>query len=299
MTADTRRQPVAPEQPRRVDRKRPAAPPSVFDAPAPRVPSPDALAAAETVASRVRDRDAQVRRLFIERDDIGTTPPLALMLRGGRGGSVRLRLYLSLLWFAANPPYDVTYPSRAWAVLLDLADPDAAGARRVAAAFTWLAEHRFIESVPRPGQPSEITLLNESGSGAAYSVPGAAWRTLKDGDVLRAKHRYVRLPSEFWTSGHMAVLSGPAVAMYLILLTEVRQGDVAKQKLWIAPSVADNRFALSEDTRSSGLRELVRSGLVRVERQTVRPSAFDFHRQRNVYRLRPARLDKPARVPAQ
>jgi len=260
-----------------------------------RKPSADALAAAHTVASRVHERDAQVRRLFIERRSIDTTPPLTLMLRGGRGGSVRLRLYLSLLWFAANPPYDVTYPARAWAVLLDLPDAQGAGARRVTAAFTWLAKNKFVELQPRPGMPSEVTLLHESGTDRSYSVPGAIWRTLPD-DKARAEHRYVRLSADFWTSGYMAVLSGPAVAMYLVLLAELRAGDAAKQRLWLSPSQADNRYALSQDTRSAGLRELVRAGLIGVERETVRPSDFDFHRQRNVYRLRPPRLKRPARV---
>ena len=146
-----------------------------------------------------------------------------------------------------------------------------------------------------PVGASEVTLLHESGTNRAYSIPGAIWRTLSD-DEARVEHRYVRLSADFWTSGYVAVLSGSAVAMYLVLLAELRAGDAAKQRLWLSPSQADLRYALSEDTRSAGLRELVRAGSAGVERATVRPSAFDFHRQRNVYRLRPRRLQTPARV---
>jgi len=203
----------------------------------------------------------------------------------------------AVLWFAANPPYDVTYPARAWAVLLDLPDPAGAGARRITAAFTWLAEHKFVEVQARPGMPSEVTLLNESGSGESYSIPGAAWRRLADDDVeQRAPQRYVKLPASFWTSGYMAVLGGPAVAMYLVLLAEVGPGRVSTQRLWLSPGQANLTYVLSEDTRSAGLKELVRAGLVKVEHETVRADTFDFHRQRNVYRLLLKRLDRPARV---
>jgi hypothetical protein len=263
-----------------------------------KVPSPDALAASAAVAARVRNREAQVRRVFIERKDVTAPTPLVRMLRGGRGGSVRLRLYLSLLWFAANPPYDVTYPARAWAQLLDLRDYENAGARRITDAFTWLAKEGFVEVDPRPGLPSMITVLNESGTKAPYSIPGAMWRTLAAdaAPAERDAHRYVRLPATFWTSGWIAVLSAPAIAMYLVLLAELAGDDPAKRRLWLSPREADLRYGISEDTRSTGLRELVDAGLVRVERQTVNPDAFDFRRMRNVYRLRPARLEKPAHL---
>ncbi|HVF74574.1 MAG TPA: hypothetical protein VM938_05955, partial [Acidimicrobiales bacterium] len=75
---------------------------------------------------------------------------MTTMLRGGRGGAVRLKLYLSFLWFAAAPPHDVTYPARAWASLLGLEDPEARGARRIIDAITWLDAHDFVVVEGRP-----------------------------------------------------------------------------------------------------------------------------------------------------
>ena len=69
-----------------------------------RTASVDALDYAEIVARRVHGRAAPVRRLFVERALPDSPPPLATLLRGGRGGEVRLKLYLSILWFAGGPP---------------------------------------------------------------------------------------------------------------------------------------------------------------------------------------------------
>jgi hypothetical protein len=60
--------------------------------------------------------------------------------------------------------------------------------------------------------------------------------------------------------------------------------------LWIAPSQAKARFGLSADTRTAGLQELRRYGLVTVARRSITPGVFDFKRLRNVYTLRPEQL---------
>lgn len=264
-----------------------------------RTASPQALAAAAAVANRVRNRNAQLRRLFVARtSDVSKPTPLALMMRGGRGGAVRLKLYLSLLWFAANPPYDVTYPARAWAELLDLPDPETTGARRIADAFTWLDRQRFIDTQSRPGLPTRVVLLEESGTGTEYRIPGAAWRALpKDATTdERERQRYVQLSSTLWTTGWMTLLTGPALAMYLVLLAELAGDDPSSRRIWFSPAVADLRYALSEDTRSTGLRELVRVGLVTVKRRSLDTDTFDFRRVRNVYQLNPKALDRTAQV---
>ena len=70
-----------------------------------REPSADALAADRNVQRRLRGRtSAPVRRQFIKRSTDGRAAPLATALRGGRGGTVRVKLELTFLWFAANPP---------------------------------------------------------------------------------------------------------------------------------------------------------------------------------------------------
>src|SRR4051812_19975859 len=82
----------------------------------PRRPSVDALTAAEFLNTRVKGRKAQVRRRMIERlDNNPEPPPLARLLRGGRGGAVRTKLLLSILWVAAGEGHDVRFPARAFA----------------------------------------------------------------------------------------------------------------------------------------------------------------------------------------
>src|SRR5688500_8111034 len=104
-----------------------------------------ACVAGSWFAQRARHRELQLRRSFVARREgkVGP-PPLALLMRGGRGGEVRLKLLLSLLWVGAKPPHDVTFPSRAWAHLIGLADPDTNGARRIREAIDWLTHHRFL-----------------------------------------------------------------------------------------------------------------------------------------------------------
>lgn len=264
------------------------------------VASPEALAAAAQLAKRARSRTAQVRRSFVEASDTKEgDPPLARLLRGGRGGAVRLKTYLSMLWLAASPPHDVSYPARAWATLLDLPDPDVKGARRVNEAVKWLEEHRFLSVESVPGHPNRVTLLEESGQGSAYSVPGEAYNRLSSKGASPEKlagHRYLQIPPEFWTSGWLAVLSPAAIAMYLVLLCE--QGrDQAERELWFSPERARERYTLSAETRSVGLNELRRAQLLTVRRRPVGADMFELRRYRNVYMPRPARLREAARVP--
>lgn len=259
-------------------------------------PSADALLAAKSVADRVSGRSAQIRRIFVVGDE-GAPPPVARLLRGGRGGSVRLKLYLSLLWFAANPPYDVTYPARAWAQLLDLPDPEVGGARRVSDALAWLKAHRFVEVQNRPGLPSRVVLLEESGEGRPYSVPGAAWRTLgrEATEEERQRQRYLQLPPEVWTSGWLQVLDGAAIAMLLVILAE-KPAARENARVWFSPAEALKRYGLSPATRTKGLNQLSRAGIVTTEKISATRDPFDLRRTRNAYRLDAARLKDAARI---
>lgn len=259
-------------------------------------PSPDALLAAASVAERVSGRSAQIRRAFVVGSE-GAPPPMAVLLRGGRGGSVRLKLYLSLLWFAANPPYDVTYPARAWAQLLDLPDPELGGARRVSDALAWLKSRQFVEVQNRPGLPSRVVLLDESGDGRPYVVPGAVWRTLgsESTEDDRRRQRYLQLPPELWTSGWLQVLDGAGIAMLLVILAETPTNR-ENTRIWFSPSEALKRYGLSPATRTKGLSQLSRAGIVMTEKIAATRDPFDLRRTRNAYRLDPARLKDAARV---
>lgn len=192
------------------------------------------------------------------------------MLRGGRGGSVRLKLYLAIIWIAGGggkAPFDTSIPARAWAELLDLPDPERNGARRVTDAIAWLDARTMIQTVPQPGRPGRIILLHESGGGRPYpGHPG----TRDD--------PYIRLPSEFWEYGWAAVLSGTAIAMLLLVL----DWGGEERPAWISPDMAARHYALSEDSRTAGVAELRRHRLITVGRQLVRPD-LGVSRMRNTY----------------
>lgn len=254
--------------------------------------------AAAAVARRVSDRNAQVRRIFVVSQDSGAgPPPMARMLRGGRGGSVRLKLYLSLLWFAANPPYDVTYPARAWAQLLDLPDPEGSGARRISEALAWLRKNQFVRVEQRLGLPSRVVLLDESGSDAPYAVPGAVWRTLtaSSPEGERQRNRYIQLPASFWTNGWLQTLDGAAVAMLMIILAEQPAEPSRLRGIWFSPSEATKRYALSPATRTKGVSQLSRAGLVLIDKVAVSDDPFELRRTRNAYRIQTERLNDDAR----
>ena len=262
-------------------------------------PNVEAVQAAEHLAKRTKGRSAQIRRRFIERpDNTPTSPPLARLLRGGRGGHVRTKLLLTMLWVGANPPHDVTYPARAYAALLGLPKPDTTGARRVLDAIAWLETHQFLTVENRPGHPSRVTLLRELADGQPYSVPGATFNKLRGqdpDDVTVTQHRYIQLPPTLWTSGWMAVLSGPGLAMLLVLLTELGGRDTERE-IWFSPGMAKRRYDLSEDTRTAGIRELANAGLVTITRRDTNPDPFAVRRLRNVYRLHTTEFAAPASI---
>lgn len=257
-----------------------------------------AVSYAGSVARRVYERETPVRLGFIRSfDGTGDPPPVARLLRGGRGGAVRLKLYLAFLWFAAAPPHDVTYPARAWSGLLGLDDPEGNGARRVIDAITWLGSEGFVDVQRRPGQPSEVRLLSELGDGEPYEPPHVTLLELDEAEVTgpdRYQHQYIKLPVTFWTNAWAAVLPGPALGMLLALLSQLSDSNPNTTELWFSPSEARSRFGLSDDTRSKGLRKLEELGLLETKRRPIGRDAFDFRRLRNVYLLRPDRLDDRA-----
>lgn len=269
--------------------------------PALRTPSPEALKVAALIKDRLGRRvSAPVRIAFIgahgDDREAGTVPPLARILRGGRGGEVRVKLELTFLWFAVNPPHDLTYPARAWALLLDLDDPETGGTRRVRQAINALNAADLIAVATRPGQPSRITLLDEGGRGVAYVPPGQAFAKARN-TPDEWRHRYIQLPDAFWTNGWITVLSGAAVAMLLVLFAE-RGSKPATQDLWFSPKRAVQLYGLSEDTRAKGLRELRAAGLVSARKRSASRDALDFRRLRNTYRIEDNRFAESAAVPA-
>jgi hypothetical protein len=219
---------------------------------------------------------AQLLQGFVRREDhADPPPPLTQMLRGGQGGEVRLKLYLSMLLLAFKTPYNIEtpIPARVWAAMLGLRNPDHNGARRVNDALDWLAEHRFVVSERRPGTPRSIRLLSQLGDGGPYKQPYGSGR-------------FLTVPLGVWQNGWIVRLSGTALALLIILL-DMRGGRTTPP--WISPSQARKRYDLSADTWTKGVHELDDHDLVRIIRQPI-GDTFDYRRLRNAYQVNEKKL---------
>jgi len=249
---------------------------------------------AERLGSRRREAGAPVRTIFVS-DERVEKPPLARLMSGdtgaggGRGGQVRAKLYVSLLWVCAKKPYTVipNRPARAWAALLGLDDPEVKGVRRIQQAFRDLQERQLVDLEERVGFASVVTVLSERGDGTPFVPAPDAHNALKQAKANEAtllEHRYFRVPSTLWTDGHIAKLSGPAFAMLLALLSEQRG---TTDGVWFSPGRARERFGLSTSTRRQGLDDLSRLGLVDTKTRVVSESGayIDWARRRNVHHV--------------
>lgn len=255
---------------------------------------PPAIEAAGVLAERVKGRDAQLRRSFIRRGQSEQPTPMMSMLRGGRGGEVRLKLYLSLLWIAVAPPHNVSYPARTWASLLGLPEPSGKGARRVNEALAWLEAENFVRMKSSRGVPPVVTVLDEGGSGHPYTLPGPTIKRLQEAEKAWNRHAYEKVPVELWTNGWMAALTGPALACLLVLRSAPPSPDGSPNLAsWFSPTLLKDRYNMSDDTRLRGMRGLEELGLVTSRQSALARTSVDFQRYRTEYTLRPGRLQSP------
>lgn len=259
-------------------------------------PSDIARQTSGVAARTARNRAAPLRRAFCARvppDGDSRPPPLAQLVggRSGRGGDVSLKLYLSIVWFASADDHAVSKPSRSWAQLLDLEDPEGRGARRVANALRKLESLHLVEIDRRPGDTSRVTLLRDDGSGAAYEYPARTIERLRgtDGDTAEMdRHYFFRLSASFWTDGWVADLTAAETACLLALGQEYRDNRGGpSDRRWISPQRWVDKYALSESTRSKGFQSLRSKDLVWIGRRPVDESVFDRRRMRNTYSLTP------------
>jgi hypothetical protein len=188
-------------------------------------------------------------------------------MRGGQGGEVRLKLYLTMSLLAVRAPFDIpAAPARSWAEALGLDDSERNGARRVSDAIDWLAGYKLIVAEQRQGTPGAVRLLSQDGLGDPYVRPTPVGR-------------YVRLGLGLWYDGWIVRLSGTGLALLIVLLD--LQGGRA-QPQWISPAQARRRYDLSPDTWTKGLKELQELELVTVSRR-IQGDFFDYRRMRNAY----------------
>lgn len=201
-------------------------------------------------------------------------PTLALLIRGGHGGEVRLKLYLTLTMMATKAPFDLKKPrtSQAWSKLLGF--PQETGKRRIADAFNWLEDQKLIARERQAAKPARIALLDPSGrQGKPYEQP-------------RQAGRYVNLPIEFWTKGWIVSLSATAIALLLVLL-ENQSGH--KSALYVTRYKRE-RYHLSADTWTRATKELESHGLLSVERKNMGDD-FEYFRQRTTYWVDESRIE--------
>jgi hypothetical protein len=197
----------------------------------------------------------------------GPSAPLQEMLRGGRGGGVRVALYLTLVMRATKEPYTLSaMPAASYARLLGLHEPATLGARRISQAMKWLTEKRLIlvDEAGR-GRPPIITVLDPAGGGGRRQAREA---------------RYITIPIEMWSQGWIAVLSGRALAMYVVL-RELTGGRPAGAS---ADRHRKSEYGLSDDTWARACSELESHDLLVVD-QWVDVVEFGRTRTRNRYQL--------------
>jgi hypothetical protein len=213
---------------------------------------------------------------FVRADAYGMTPPLARMMRGGRGGEVRLKLYLTMILIAVRPPHDINnVPARAWAEVLDLEDPPGLGARRISDALQWLAMNKFVRLDSQRGRPPVVTLLSALGDESRFD---------------RGRGIYVRVPIGLWQSFWITQLTGSGLALLLVLL-DLQSGRKASAPPAL-PGPMRRRYGLSDDTWTRASKELSELGLLEVRRQP-QGRDFDARRMRNTYWIDVERLNLP------
>lgn len=203
------------------------------------------------------------------KSDVSPTP-LVLMIRGGHGGAVRLKLYLCLTLLAVRAPYRIQrdVSARTWAETIGLREPEKNGARRISDALNWLEANRFVALERRHGMPPLVTLLNPLGDGTPYIRPGAP---------------YVTVPIAFWSSQWIVVLSGTATALLLILLDLT--GGKNRNPVQSVSRHQRSRYGLSPDSWRRGTSELLDHGLIVVGRTARSHHDFEMARARNTYSI--------------
>jgi len=225
----------------------------------------------KAVAGSKRSKSVQLPLAFArDRKQQNPSPPLAALMQGG--GEMRLKVLLATLMMATKAPHSRKVSSKDLAAMLNLRDPEAAGARRVNKAFKDLEGSALARRDREPGYVPTVTVLDPAGTG-------------KEWDALKLQGTYITLPIELWRRGWFIALSGRALAI-LIILKELTHGR-ARNGAWV-DGIRKRQYGLSDDTWTRGCQELKEAGLLTVDEQVY--SAYGEPRRRNVYTLHLDRL---------
>ena len=200
---------------------------------------------------------------FVRGADPDVPPATSRLLGAGRGGEIRLKLFLTFaLRAVAGRPTLAARQPRTLARMLALSEKT--GPRRAADAMRWLEDNRFIKRAPQTGTPGELLLLD----GAAEPADLAR----------RDRHgRYLSLPIELWTGGLILEMPARELAVYMALLDvtyDDRQGAMSGHQ--------KRQYGISDDTWTRAVKGLRRNGLIAV-RTEVEDDGERIPRARRIY----------------
>lgn len=224
----------------------------------------EALAILQNAVDRSKRKSSVQFPISFVRQHAGS-PPLAKLMRGGQGGGVRLRLYLTLVMQATRHPYRVPRrTARGLARLLNL--PGENGPRQINAALNWLEKERLIVREREDGVPSAFVLKLPDGSGEDWA-PNRDWR-------------YLTLPIALWSNGWILRLNGRCLAVYIAL----RELTGGKPEGGVMDKHRKRQYGISNDTWTRATKELEAMGLLIVTEEVFGDDSWE-RRRRNRYRL--------------
>lgn len=211
---------------------------------------------------------------FVKSADPANPPALARLLGAGRGGEIRLKLFLTFALRAASGR-PVLNGRRPPGMARMLALPPQTGPRRVADAMRWLRSNSFIEVEPQVGQPGMITLLDGG------DPPSDLSNRDRNGN-------YVSVPIELWTSGHFLQMKAREVAIF-IAIWDVTSNSAKEGSL---TGYRKAQYGISDDTWTRALKELRVRNLIDY-RTEIDESEDRVPRKRQIYnRVAPALWSK-------
>lgn len=223
------------------------------------------------VSTSKRTKGLQLPHSFLRDESGKPNPPLARLIQGGRGGEVRLKLYLTVSLIAGGAPYayEKPTPSRAWAELMNLPDPSTAGARRVSDAFAWLHQHKYLSVDRGRGRTTRFRLLSSDLNGEDYEKP---------------TRDYVSVPLGLWKYHWISAMSGRELAVLLAILDCPGDDDVDSSTPRYLTTEQKERYGLSPDTWTRATWQLDHIRAISLENK-VSGRHFQFKRIRNIYRV--------------
>ncbi|WP_143253936.1 hypothetical protein [Amycolatopsis keratiniphila] len=240
----------------------------------------DALRLLSAAAERSKRKNVAFARSFVA--DLDPMPgatsstPLSSLIQGGRGGKVRLRLYLLLTMMATRAPFDIKQLRTSQTLARTLELPKREGLRRITSNLNWLAANKYISIKRDPSAPVSVQLLDPIGNG----------KLLPDARKVKP---YITIPIEFWSNGWLLDLSPRAIAVLFALADRLGGSD---KPLYL---LKDRRasYGFSHDTWTRGTAELEDHGLLTLKR-VPQGNDFDYMRMRTAYWIEWKRLNTPS-----